>query len=124
MGSREHPDIVLSCDGAAEANPHFFDVWRAVLPGPGPSADAASALDARPSPHAELGRAPRAAFSTRQLVRLDGRAEQTRFACAPAAGWVQLMGCSPVEMWSDSSGAACMEPCMCVSVERKSMIEY
>ena len=64
------------------------------------------ALVARPSRRAELRRARRAAFSKPQLVWLDGRAERMRAARIPAAGWVQLMSRSPVEMWSDST--ACL----------------
>ena len=65
---------------------------------------AVALLDGRPSRHAEPRIARQVAFSTRQLVWLDSRAERTRSACAPSAGWVQLMSRSLLEMWSDSSG--------------------
>ena len=59
---------------------------------------------ATPERDAEPRIARQVAFSTRQLVWLDSRAERTRSACAPAAGWIQLKGRSQGEMWSDSSG--------------------
>ena len=65
---------------------------------------AVALLDATPERDAEPRIARQVAFSTRQLVWLDSRAERTRSACAPSAGWVQLMSRSLLEMWSDSSG--------------------
>ena len=74
-----------------------------------------SALDARLSPHAELGTAHRAGISTTQLVWLDSRAERTRSAFRlRGGGWRSVLKSrSPVEMWSDSSGVQHLEKAAC-----------